>query len=861
MPDIIHVLKAEAIQPLLADMDAKVGAAQAAVEAADERAQTANTEANRSQTEANRSLSEANRAASEAGRAEMARDAAQLSRGLWPTTASGIGPGVAGVAEVVPGSDGTDGTFDLSFTGGTQVIAPAGHFTVVDGSVVAVVITYPGHYSAGVPTLGFAASAGLTGAGATAIMAPNTAVGGYFSTPSEDDNSALALYRVDAGPVATLVASYPTTELAMTGARADGLFRSKTTTLASLGHLSGSVALLFLDERTDRIAGWIDNEHRLYMEAAPTGRQRPVAATGVIPGWGVELGGQFVGFDVHRQLQGRIDEALGKTGLVPHVPAAGFGVALELRDRNGETLFGVRETGGITDPLASQAAHVVSEWLRVSDGVQVAPFAEGAVECVVAYLQDGTRRVLTEPFPGVHYRNPQVVYGGVSVRCVRITPERSEIVAVSIEEPGFIVSDDPRQVWLFAGWGQSLATGSQSHLPLDWPWRKPAHPRHTLTLNSRLRPGDIRLGRNASYSILPEFVQTELVPDDLTGLTPIKPQIGVVSVHGLTPIEAMMEDLQERIVRLIGRPQRMIGWTCGLGGAQLSVIGVDTIDEANQKLAMEKAVQFAREQGWTPVFRGLVAVHGESDAAAVSDVYEAGKLALHLSLDAHAQELTGQGFTMPLVMAQPSSFFEGVDDEVTRTSIIGMIQLMESSPADTVVAGPDYGLQEYFAPDMLHFTAPGSHAKGQMLANAVRWINWGGRSEAPLRLVSATISGATITATWSEPVEQDLALPSRPHMGIEVATGANTFVPISIHTLAGNVSTIVLETVPDPGEVATMTVQVAMKGHAETGPLVRDAATVPTSNIRSVRVTHHDLQSGKDRHKHAVHQRIQVTAT
>ena len=140
------------------------------------------------------------------------RDAALLSRGLWQTTAQGIGNGVAGTASLVAGSGGTNGTFALAFSGGTQVIAPEGYFVVAGGSVTQVVITYAGHYSAGVPTLSFAASAGLTGASATSVMGANTPIGQYFSVPVTGSNDSLILYKVTTGPAATEITRYPSSQ-------------------------------------------------------------------------------------------------------------------------------------------------------------------------------------------------------------------------------------------------------------------------------------------------------------------------------------------------------------------------------------------------------------------------------------------------------------------------------------------------------------------------------------------------------------------------------------------------------------------------------------------------------------------------
>lgn len=138
--------------------------------------------------------------------AQAARDAAiSGSIATWPTTVSGIGQGIAGVTSIVGGSGGTNGTFALAFSGGTQVIAPVGVFTVSGGALVSVVITHKGYYSAGTPTLSFAASSGLTGASATAQMAANTPLGRYFTVPVSGSTTAANLYQVTAGPAATLI--------------------------------------------------------------------------------------------------------------------------------------------------------------------------------------------------------------------------------------------------------------------------------------------------------------------------------------------------------------------------------------------------------------------------------------------------------------------------------------------------------------------------------------------------------------------------------------------------------------------------------------------------------------------------------
>lgn len=151
-------------------------------------------------------------AADDAERAEAARDAAVTGAfRTWPTTAAALGNGVRGVTSIVSGSGGANGTFAVAFSGGTQVIAPVGVFTVAGGALVSVVITYPGYYSSGTPTLSFAASSGLTGASAVAQMAVNAPVNEYFVVPSPVLGEAGIIYQNVAG-VATLIKRMPSSE-------------------------------------------------------------------------------------------------------------------------------------------------------------------------------------------------------------------------------------------------------------------------------------------------------------------------------------------------------------------------------------------------------------------------------------------------------------------------------------------------------------------------------------------------------------------------------------------------------------------------------------------------------------------------
>ncbi|RWK66996.1 SGNH/GDSL hydrolase family protein [Mesorhizobium sp.] len=145
--------------------------------------------------------------------AQAARDASLFGKGIFPTIAAAIGLGVVGHGAITAGAGGTDGTFDLAFAGGAGSGA-AGRFVVAGGALTQILITAPGSYTAA-PTFSFAASAGLAGAAAAAVLGRNVEVGQYFWT--EVSTGVLGLYSVAAGPAATDtgVRSLPTIDAAV----------------------------------------------------------------------------------------------------------------------------------------------------------------------------------------------------------------------------------------------------------------------------------------------------------------------------------------------------------------------------------------------------------------------------------------------------------------------------------------------------------------------------------------------------------------------------------------------------------------------------------------------------------------------
>lgn len=142
--------------------------------------------------------------------AEAARDqaiAAGAAQNIYPVAARDDVPrGATGTGAITPGSSGTDGTFDLAFTGGNFDVNPMGTFTVESGAVTAISITGPGLYigdSPTAPTLDFSASANLAGAAATLTVGFLVPAGRYYYAPSEDEGY-ISQFQNVAG-VATLV--------------------------------------------------------------------------------------------------------------------------------------------------------------------------------------------------------------------------------------------------------------------------------------------------------------------------------------------------------------------------------------------------------------------------------------------------------------------------------------------------------------------------------------------------------------------------------------------------------------------------------------------------------------------------------
>lgn len=139
--------------------------------------------------------------------------AAAFATDYYPGARSYVPQGaVTGAATIsTAGSGGTNGTFDLAFSGGNFAVNPTGTFTVSGGAVTAITITGPGLYIGNAiskPTLSFAASSGLTGAAGTFNTVYLKTAGQYYLTDHASDTGKVSLFQNQANAAVEVNAAF-----------------------------------------------------------------------------------------------------------------------------------------------------------------------------------------------------------------------------------------------------------------------------------------------------------------------------------------------------------------------------------------------------------------------------------------------------------------------------------------------------------------------------------------------------------------------------------------------------------------------------------------------------------------------------
>jgi hypothetical protein len=139
--------------------------------------------------------------------AQLAEDSVLASKApneVYPTTSAALSNGVNNIEIITGGNSGTNGVYPLGITGGGGINASA-VFTVDSGQLRSITITNSGEGYTSIPTLDFSADTTLASIGVVTTISPNRGVGQYFTTPDLNGDNFFKLYKVEAGPVATLV--------------------------------------------------------------------------------------------------------------------------------------------------------------------------------------------------------------------------------------------------------------------------------------------------------------------------------------------------------------------------------------------------------------------------------------------------------------------------------------------------------------------------------------------------------------------------------------------------------------------------------------------------------------------------------
>jgi hypothetical protein len=185
-------------------------AAEAAAQTAQTAAETAEAAANTSSTSAAASLTSL--------QAAMASGSLQS----FASTTDALSNGVIGNGAITGGSGGTNGTFTGSLSGGGGTGA-AFRFVVSGGAVTQIIWLAKGVGYTSAPTLSFAASSGLSGASATAIIGANTVDGQWFTVVAPTSRQGTLYKNVAAAAVVqyidtSAVQDMPNTGLSLTAA-------------------------------------------------------------------------------------------------------------------------------------------------------------------------------------------------------------------------------------------------------------------------------------------------------------------------------------------------------------------------------------------------------------------------------------------------------------------------------------------------------------------------------------------------------------------------------------------------------------------------------------------------------------------
>lgn len=355
--------------------------------------------------------------------------------------------------------------------------------------------------------------------------------------------------------------------------------------------------------------------------------------------------------------------------------------------------------------------------------------------------------------------------------------------------------------------------------------------------------GDLWLGKATGGG-----TSQEILPEDITGLTPALSKIAATGSHGTLAVEGMVRRLLTRAsADTDGWVPQVLLWSNSEGGQTIA----NMLEDApagyhyyqNIRTILGRVADLAAAEERSVVYDWALMDQGESD---VADALLGQKHdTLRGQMEAAAQELLGQTEPLRMLSSQMSSF------QANKQAVQSILDhgLATAQWGNFWCLGPTYVYP--YSSDYLHHTSVGHAMRGEYADAAIEEFERTGYWR-PLHMVSAAVTGANeITVTLSEPavIDADWLAADIANAGITLGGGT-----VSAVSVTGD--ELVITTVGDAVDVTE--VRAAYVGH----PGSRAEATIPRSTIRSVASigTWSAPCGGKPMHKPLCHQALTIGA-
>lgn len=202
-----------------------------------------------------------------------------------------------------------------------------------------------------------------------------------------------------------------------------------------------------------------------------------------------------------------------------------------------------------------------------------------------------------------------------------------------------------------------------------------------------------------------------------------------------------------------GLDHRILLSAHGVGGFSYAQLKKGQPPYANGMAQVQAAVELAKTAGKSIVVRAVTNVHGETDHVQQNDHYQADITEWQADYEADVKAMTGQTEPIPMLHTQMHSWTKyqggGLYTDVSRIPL-DQLAVHVASGGKTVLVGPKYHLP--YVADGVHLTNEGYRHMGEDYAKVYRQIVLRGKKWEPLRPISVTRDGATITVKFLVPV-------------------------------------------------------------------------------------------------------------